>query len=513
MKSSLTLLAAIVCLCVGSAVASPLWDYVHTDDGHFSWVDTGERLNDQTGWTGYVLNVTSQKWMTINDSSSPIWTHQLLIVVPDNLNKQGSTGKTGMIYMTGGHNGNPGKPDNWGEDALFAASVATRTGTLAGTLFQIPNEPIVFPSDPSHKRRSEDDAVAWTWKMYIENSYYRQHPEFLIEFPMAKAGVKAMDAFTQWAKQNQNMDIEKFAISGASKRGWATWLVGAVDDRVIGIAPIVMDMLNLPRGVAHMWQAYGGWTFAFEPYWVLNITKWVNTPEMVTLADQIDPLQYKENLTMSKLVIDSTGDEFFMPDDDHYWWGDLPGESLRMMVQNAEHSMATGVLELITGVEAWYWGLLTDTPRPQFTWQIENGSGNIHIQANTKPSKVVLRFATTYGSKRRDFRLVKGNTKEDPCDFIPIHIFGDACLNPVFWIGETVAPESVFETRAADGSTVYNYNLSQPLPPAGWRGFFAELYFGGPKGTLYQLTTQVSIIPQTFPFSPCKGMDCIGGLV
>jgi hypothetical protein len=31
-----------------------------------------------------------------------------------------------------------------------------------------------------------------------------------------------------------------------------------------------------------------------------------------------------------------------MPDDDYFWWGKLKGETYRLMVQNAEHSMATG---------------------------------------------------------------------------------------------------------------------------------------------------------------------------
>ena len=29
------------------------------------------------------------------------------------------------------------------------------------------------------------------------------------------------------------------------QRGWTTWTTGAVDKRVIGIAPIVMDLLNI----------------------------------------------------------------------------------------------------------------------------------------------------------------------------------------------------------------------------------------------------------------------------
>jgi hypothetical protein len=58
---------------------------------------------------------------------------------------------------------------------------------------------------------------------------------------------------------------------------------------------------------------------------------------------------------------------------------------------------------------------------------------------------------------------VQGNTPADPCEFIPIKVFGNACLNPVIWEFEEVAPTSV-----ANG--VYTYVLSQPLPPSGWRG-------------------------------------------
>ncbi len=34
-----------------------------------------------------------------------------------------------------------------------------------------------------------------------------------------------------------NILIDDFVISGASKRGWTTWLVGIVDKRVIGMMP------------------------------------------------------------------------------------------------------------------------------------------------------------------------------------------------------------------------------------------------------------------------------------
>ena len=59
----------------------------------------------------------------------------------------------------------------------------------------------------------------------------------------------------------------------------------------------------------------------------------------------LDPLNYKEWLRVPKLVVDATGDEFFMPDDDWFWWKDMSdrsaGEIYRLMVDNAEHSFAT----------------------------------------------------------------------------------------------------------------------------------------------------------------------------
>lgn len=176
-----------------------------------------------------------------------------------------------------------------------------------------------------------------------------------------------------------------------------------------------------------------------------------------------------------------------------------------MMIDNAEHSMATGALYLITGVEAWYWGLLTNTPRPTFNWTISGADGSITINTfGRQPDRVVLRFATTLDGYRRDFRLISGNTPANPCQYIPVNIFGSACLRPIIWVGEDVAP-------ASPGV----YHLTQPLPPTGWRGFLAELYYPGPAGTntTYQLTTQVSVIPNTFPFPPCSGQGCMGGLV
>ena len=105
----------------------------------------------------------------------------------------------------------------------------------------------------------------------------------------------------------------------------------------------------------------------------------------------------------------------------------LEGETKRLMVANAEHSMATGVIPLITGLDAFWQSIISNTPRPEISWTMAPDSGVIDFYTNVKPNKVVMRFSQTLDGKRRDFRLVRGDTPADPCEpqGIPVKIFGD----------------------------------------------------------------------------------------
>jgi PhoPQ-activated pathogenicity-related protein len=370
-----------------------------------------------------MLNVTSGRWMTPQYSNRYIWSHQLLIVVPDTILDY----THGALYITGGSNGQ-GNPDVFSEDVLFCDVLASATGTICGVLWQIPNQEITFPSDPYQppRHRSEDAAVAFTWWDFAVN--HPNEPERILYFPMTRAASRAMDAMTEWASAHvPGANLSKFLVSGASKRGFITWFTAGVDDRVIAAAPIVMDLLNTTANINHLYQDFGGFSFAFQDYCDMNLTEYLNTPTFVPLAKIIDPLTYKENLTMPKLVIDATGDEFFALDDDYYWWGDLPGETKRLMVANAEHSFATGVIPLITGLDAFWQSIIDGTPRPELTWSIADSSGTIELVTPTLPDQVVMRFSQTLNGKRRDFRLVRGDTPADPCvsPGIPVKIFGD----------------------------------------------------------------------------------------
>ena len=111
--------------------------------------------------------------------------------------------------------------------------------------------------------------------------------------------------------------MKNFAVSGGSKRGWTTWLTATADPRVIAIAPIVIDMLNLQDVFIHQWESYGYWEEAAQDYVNAGIMNWLGTPQMDALQEIIDPYRYRQRLTMPKYLVSSTGDQFFplLPDD------------------------------------------------------------------------------------------------------------------------------------------------------------------------------------------------------
>ena len=164
------------------------------------------------------------------------------------------------VDVAGGGNDNPGIPSADDEDILVSAILAQANGVMCATLYQIPNAPIVFAADPTHSGRGEDSLISYSWHMYWTD----YDPTWNVLFPMAKGAVRAMDTITAFAKKQFGYDTNQFLVAGGSKRGWTTWLAAAVDPRIVAIAPIVMDMLNFEANVRHMYQAYGGWTFAFQ---------------------------------------------------------------------------------------------------------------------------------------------------------------------------------------------------------------------------------------------------------
>ena len=186
------------------------------------------------------------------------------------------------------------------------------------------------------------------------------------------------------------------------------------------------------------------------------------------------------------------------------------------MVDNAEHSLATGILTIIPAILSFLKGVYDKAPLPTMSWSMDQSTGAISLVVTgpLQPTTVVNRVATTLNGKRRDFRVVQGDTPANPCtDGIPINMFGNACIVPLFGTGQKVGRSSWDPT-----TNTSVWTLTQDLPAVGWRAWLGEMYFPSTTpGVSYRFTTQASITPAAgfpvFPFPLCAGEECVGGIV
>ena len=66
-----------------------------------------------------------------------------------------------LSYLTGNCNNHPSVPGPTDEELLLIDTVSHNTGVIGIIVYQLPNCPIVYPSDPSHRGRGEDAMIAW----------------------------------------------------------------------------------------------------------------------------------------------------------------------------------------------------------------------------------------------------------------------------------------------------------------------------------------------------------------
>lgn len=107
-----------------------------------------------------MINVTSQKWLETTKAAGPdgdLWTHQVLVVVPKELKHS----TIALSYLTGNCNNHPSVPDKYDEELLMIDTISHNNGVVAIIVYQLPNCPIVYPSDPEHRGRGEDAMIAW----------------------------------------------------------------------------------------------------------------------------------------------------------------------------------------------------------------------------------------------------------------------------------------------------------------------------------------------------------------
>ena len=108
----------------------------------------------------------------------------------------------------------------------------------------------------------------------------------------------------------------------------------------MGIAPLVIDLLNTVPSFQHHYRANGDWLHVEQDYVKTGLMNWIGTPAYFRLMDLVEHFEFREQFKMPKLIIKGTIEEFFLPDSWQFYWDDLPGPKYLQYIPNANHGSA-----------------------------------------------------------------------------------------------------------------------------------------------------------------------------
>jgi PhoPQ-activated pathogenicity-related protein len=423
--------------------------YIAQPDNSYAWKLVATHEGDKA--TTYVLDLTSQTWLTPAEVDRTEWKHWLTIVKPHE-----AKADTAMMFIGGGANGR--EAPKAGDERTLQLALLTNTVTAA--LGQVPNQPLVFHKDGVG--RKEDDLIGYTWDQYIKTGDER----WPARLPMTKSVIRAMDAVQEFLKSEEGgkFAINQFVVSGGSKRGWTTWCTAAVDKRVCAIAPIVIDVLNVNPSMKNHYSAYGFWAPAVGDYVNHQLFERRYHARNAELMQIEDPFAYRDRFTMPKCIINATGDQFFCPDSSQFYYDDLIGEKVLCYVPNAEHSLKES--DALDTLAAFHYSVVNKIKRPQISWTFPD-ENTIRVTTKDKPKRILLWSAENPSA--RDFRV------------------------------DSIGKSYKSQELKVEGDGTYVGTVTKP--EKGWKAYLVQCEFDIGAPTLMRVTTPTRVTPNVLPFA------------
>jgi PhoPQ-activated pathogenicity-related protein len=302
-------------------------------------------------------------------------------------------------------------------------ALAKMTGARVALLRQVPNQPLLGD-------KTEDALIAETFVRYLET----KDGSWPLLFPMVKSLVRGMDALQAFAKQEWQFEVKDFVVTGASKRGWTSWLTAATGDkRVKAIAPLVIDTLNMPVQMGNQVKAFGKPSDMIRDYTQRKLVPIPDTPEAKKLWMMIDPWVYREKITVPKMIINGANDPYWPLDALNSYWDDLKGDKWVLYVPNAGHDLRErdkeGKPELlplraINTLSAFARSQIFDKPMPGMTWVCDEKEGVCRLAVNQNGAKPTAVRVWKAESDTRDFR--KARWAEDKEAKLPTEVTAPA---------------------------------------------------------------------------------------
>jgi PhoPQ-activated pathogenicity-related protein len=436
--------------------STPLDRFVAAPDSYYGYrlvhTEAGERTVFGAGYHAYVLELTSQRWRTRAEVDRPIWKHWLTIVEPRRVRTD-----VGALVIGGGSDDEAAP----GRISPLLVRLALLTGSVVSELSMVPNQPLRFAGED--RTRSEDALIAYSWDRFLRTG----DDTWPARLPMTNRAVRAMDAVTAFCRRaGRGVDVERFVVGGSSKRGWTTWTTAAADRRVVGIVPLVIDVLNVKAAIEHEYRAYGFWPPSLQDYEQMGIMNWFGTPQLEALLAIEDPYMYRDRYTMPKLIVNATGDQFFVPDDSRFYYAGLPEEKYLRYVPNTNHSLKGAHVSTGQTILAFYKSIVDGLARPSLASSFEP-DGSIRVQPTGNPESVRLWEAEN--PRARDFRL------------------------------ETIGAAFTASELHDQGAGLYVGRPSRPK--RGWKAAFVEANYKTVAGYPFTITSGVRILPDELPYA------------
>jgi hypothetical protein len=246
-----------------------------------------------------------------------------------------------------------------------------------------------------------------------------------------------------------------------------------------------------------------------------------------------------------------------MPDDSFNWYNDLPEPKRLLMTPNADHSMATGLLEIVPAISSFINLLLhkEEDQLPSMSWSISESDGTIVATLDDVGDvhEASLWYAYSCGNnvdgvKRRDFRLA---SLDNPCEcgvyaegycvngkvtfpsiITLLHIWLFVMSSNFYFLHELICicvqsrwtQEVLQQVVNENGERTYTAHVD-PSTDGTYVAYFIDVKYDNQLKSLtgkeipkdlprrLEFTTQVSVFPNTYPYEDCEGAGCKGSLV
>ena len=377
---------------------------------------------DTSGIVLKTLRLKSQEWLGAD------WEHTVLFAYNEALS---TTIDTAFVMITGDY--------RYEKDILQAVNTLLKEiNALFVILFDVPNQPLLGGL-------KEDRLISETFSRYFQT----QDPSIPLLVPMVRSVRKVMD----WIEQT--FEIRKFVLSGASKRGWTTYLTAAVDERVKGIIPISFDFLNFPEQLRIQREWYGTYSTEISAYTDKDFPAMLSEDIGKELLKIVDPYLYITSLAIPKICVVGTNDAYWHLFGWQNYFTELSGYKQMLYIPNKGHGVE--LFRPILAIQAMIDHVSHGTQLPQYAWEVNDREIGIEW-VEQQDYSLLAAYLWFTRSETMDFRKSRWVS-------FPLPIEGNRIFAKVPDYGNentSAFVELLFESRATESAGSKKLYLSTP---------------------------------------------------